>query len=104
MELLVESTNGIIWNKYNESSNEFIILDKKKNLQIKNEIKSFVELLSELSSDNRVNAEEKCVILYQIGSLIGNDIYEDLESKFDNNCSKESSKDFLRKNASFVSY
>ena len=99
-----ESTTGIVWKRYNKSSNKFIILDKKKNLQIKKEIKSFDELLSELSSDNRVNAEEKCVILYQIGSLIGNDIYEDLESKFDNNCSKESSKDFLRKNASFVSY
>jgi para-nitrobenzyl esterase len=99
-----ESTNGIIWNKYNESSNNFIILDKKKNLQIKNEIKSFDELLNELSLDDRVNAEEKCVILYQMGSLIGNDIYEDLKSKFNIKCSKESAKDFLRKNASYVSY
>ena len=87
-----ESTNGIAWNRYNKSTNEFIILDKKKNLQTKSEIKSFDELLSELSSDNRVNAEEKCVILYQIGSLIGNDIYEDLESKFNKSAAKKAQK------------
>ena len=92
------------WDKYTKSSNKFMILDKKKNLKIENNIKSFDKLLDELSIDNRVNALEKCVILYQMGSLIGNDIYTNLESKFSHSCNKESSKDFLKKNASYVSY
>ena len=99
-----KSSNGVSWDKYAKSSNNFIILDKKKNLKIENNIKSFDELLDELSLDNRVNALEKCVILYQMGSLIGNDIYNNLESKFSLNCNKENSKDFLKKNASYVSY
>ena len=99
-----ESSNDISWDKYTKSSNKFMILDKKKNLKIENNIKSFDKLLDELSIDNRVNALEKCVILYQMGSLIGNDIYTNLESKFSHSCNKESSKDFLKKNASYVSY
>ena len=99
-----ESSNGVYWDKYSKSSNKFLIIDKKKNLKIENNIKSFDELLDELSLDNRVNTLEKCVILYQMGSLIGNDIYNNLESKFSLNCNKENSKDFLKKNASYVSY
>ena len=86
-----------LWDKYTKSSNKFMILDKKKNLKIENNIKSFDKLLDELSIDNRVNALEKCVILYQMGSLIGNDIYTNLESKFSHSCNKESSKDFLKR-------
>ena len=32
-----------------------------------------------------------------MGSLIGNDIYNNLESKFNLNCNKESSKDFFKR-------
>ena len=35
---------------------------------------SYTSLVKELELDNRVNEREKCVILYQMGVLIGNDI------------------------------
>ena len=90
--------------KYENEDNKFMILDNRKNLKLKNKIKSFNDLLSELSADTRVNDLEKCVILYQMGSLVGNDIYKTLESSFDTRCDRNDSIDFLRKNASYVNY
>jgi para-nitrobenzyl esterase len=99
-----ESSNGILWKKYKYENNTFMVLDNRKNLKLNNGIKSFNDLLLELSSDKRINDQEKCVILYQMGTLIGNNIYKKLESNFDIPCDHNLSKDFLRNNASYVNY
>ena len=65
---------------------------------------SYTSLVKELESDNRVNESEKCVILYQMGALIGNDIYEYLEKIYSQKCNKDDSVQFLLDNASFISY
>ena len=77
---------------------------KKKILSIKSISNSYQSLIKELELDNRVNKREKCVILYQMGVLIGNDIYEDLEKIYSQKCNKSDSVQFLIDNASFVSY
>ena len=59
-----------------------MILDKKKNLSIKKIDNSYHSLVKELEIDDRVNNREKCVILYQMGVLIGNDIYRNLKNSF----------------------
>ena len=65
---------------------------------------SYTTLVKELESDNRVNEREKCVILYQMGVLIGNDIYNKLEKIYLQKCNKDDSVKFLQENSSFVSY
>ena len=99
------STNNIEWINYLDSNSQnTMILDKKKNLSIKSISNSYHSLIKELELDNRVNKREKCVILYQMGVLIGNDIYENLEKIYSQKCNKDDSVQFLIDNASFVSY
>ena len=99
------STNNIEWINYlKNNSQNAMILDKKKNLSIKKISNSYQSLIRELEFDNRVNNKEKCVILYQMGVLIGNDIYNNLEKIYSKRCNKNDSLQFLLDNASFVSY
>ena len=99
------STNNIEWINYLDSnSQKVMILDKKKNLSIKKIDNTYQSLIKELELDDRVNNREKCVILYQMGVLIGNDIYEELEKIYSLKCNKDDSVQFLLDNASFVSY
>ena len=79
-------------------------LDKKKNLTMNKITNSYISLVKELELDNRVTKREKCVILYQMGVLIGNDIYKELEKIYSQKCDKDNSVQFLQENSSFVSY
>ena len=99
------STNNIEWINYLKNNTQnAIILDKKKNLSIKKISNSYQSLIRELELDNRVNNREKCVILYQMGTLIGNDIYNNLEKIYSQRCNKNDSLQFLLDNSSFISY
>ena len=99
------SSNNITWSKYIDGSNKKVmILDKKKNLSLQNINNTFESLISELNNDNRVTEKEKCVIIYQMGALIGNDIYDELQEMYPKKCDKENSIKFLEDNASFISY
>ena len=99
------STNNIKWVNYlKDNSQNVMILDKKKNLKINKITNSYTSLVKELELDNRVNEREKCVILYQMGVLIGNDIYKELEKIYSQKCNKDNSVQFLQENSSFVSY
>ena len=44
---------------------------------------SYKKLVEELSLDSRVNEIERCVILYQMGTFVGNDIFDEI-SKYTN--------------------
>ena len=99
------SSNGIKWDKYTSSHKpNLLILDNKKNLSLQNLTNTFDSLLKELENDTRVNQREKCVILFQMGTLIGNDIYEEIKNSFTTECNINDSKQFLIDNSSFISY
>ena len=99
------STNGINWVKYSaKQPSNMMVIDEKKKLKMKNMPNTYKSLLKELEIDERVNEKEKCVILYQMGTLIGNDIYDDLKNLYTKKCYKNSSIQFLKDNASFISY
>ena len=97
------SSNGIGWENY-LTNNKFLILDKKRNLKHKILDGSFNSLLNELYLDKRITSKEKCVLLYQLGVLIGNDIYSDIENLYPQKCNKEESINFLKENSEFISY
>ena len=99
------SSNNIKWKKYLgiENSN-ILIIDNKKSLQLNNISNTFSSLIKELEVDKRVSEKEKCVILYQMGTLIGNDIYNELQSHYSRSCNIQESKEFLKENSSFISY
>ena len=97
------SSNGIEWENY-LTNKKFLILDKKRNLKHKTLDSSFNSLLNELDSDKRITSKEKCILLYQLGVLIGNDIYSDIEKLYPQKCNKEESVNFLKENSEFISY
>jgi para-nitrobenzyl esterase len=100
------STNGINWALYNhdDKSKNFMILDNKKNLKVINIDTSYKKLVEELNFDTRVNELERCVILYQMGTFVGNDILDKISEHANFACSRDESKKFLKDNASFISY
>ena len=99
------SSNGIKWNSYfNESKKSYLIIDKKKNMKVESKVPSFKTLVKELAADNRINELEKCVVLFQMGTYVGLDIYSDLEAMYPNQCNVDKSIKFLEDNASFIDY
>ena len=99
------SSNGIKWNSYfNEGKKSYLIIDKKKNMKVESKVPSFKTLVKELAVDNRVNELEKCIVLFQMGTYVGLDIYSDLEAIYPNQCNVDKSIKFLEDNASFIDY
>ena len=75
-----KSTNSVKWESLvnnGELSNSYIILDNKQNLKMNSEVKTFKSLADELYKDERLNELEKCVILLQMFTFVGNDIYDE---------------------------
>ena len=100
------STNGINWDSYNHSEGykNFMILDNKKNMKVQNSDTTYKSLVEELNLDTRVSELERCVILYQMGTFVGNDILNDISKYANFSCKREDSRKFLEENASFISY
>ena len=100
------STNGINWDSYNHSEGDknFMILDNKKNMKVVNSDTTYKSLVEELNLDTRVSELERCVILYQMGTFVGNDILDEISKYADFSCKREDSRKFLEENASFISY
>ena len=100
------STNGINWDSYNHSEGykNFMILDSKKNMKVVNSDTTYKSLVEELNLDTRVSELERCVILYQMGTFVGNDILDEISKYADFSCKREDSRKFLEENASFISY
>ncbi|MDC0420403.1 carboxylesterase family protein [Gammaproteobacteria bacterium] len=99
------STNGIEWLPYNSlEETNFLILDNKRNMKIANSYTSYKELVEQLNYDARVNELERCVILYQMGTFVGNDIFNEIKQFSNFDCDREDAKKFLEANASFIEY
>ena len=101
-----KSSNGIEWSLYSHSqgSKNFMILDDKKNMRMKSYQTSYKSLVEELNNDTRVSELERCVILYQMGTFVGNDILDDISNYANFSCKRADSKKFLEDNDSFISY
>ena len=100
------SSNGVNWDLYNHSSGSknFMILDNKRNMKVLNSDTTYKKLVEELNLDKRVNDLERCVILYQMGTFVGNDILDNISKYADFSCKREDSKKFLEENANFINY
>jgi len=102
-----ESTNSIKWDpivKDKELTSSYIILDRKENLKMNNNKKTFKSLAEELYIDKRVNDLEKCVILLQMFTFVGNDLYDENIRHYPGKCDRSLSENFLIENASFIEY
>ena len=100
-----ESTNKVVWNPYLTNKSDirsFLILDNKKNLRMSSEIPSLDNLTEEIFYDKRLNEIEKCVVLYQMFTFVGNDLYDENIGKYSGKCNRKNSEMFIMENASVI--
>ena len=100
------SSNGIEWLPYIQSkdSRNFLILDNRSNMKLVDSFVTYKQLVEMLNNDTRVNKLEKCVILYQMGTYVGNDIFDDLKQFSSFECERKEAREFLKANANFIEY
>ena len=102
-----ESTNSIDWEPVISKGNldlSYMILDNRKNLKVQSTSNTFKSLSNELFYDNRVSDLEKCVILLQMFTFVGDDIYDENINHYPGNCNRKQAEKFLIDNASFIEY
>ena len=100
------STNNVKWEPYNIEENDFsyIVLDKRKNLKMSSDNITFKQLSKEVFVDQRLSEIEKCVVLYQMFTYVGNDIYDENIRNYPGDCNREDAERFIINNASVIDY
>ena len=100
-----KSTNSIKWNAYNDpDKSNFIILDNRANLNMSSDMISFKSLVGDLDKETDVTDLEKCVVLLQMLTFVGDDLYDKYINSYPGNCIRSESEKFLKDNASFIDY
>ena len=101
------STNNVKWEAYSVDDNGFssyIVLDKRKKLRMSSDNVSLRKLSKEVYNDERLTEIEKCVVLYQMFTYVGNDIYDESIKEYPGICDRNASKNFIINNASVIDY
>ena len=101
------STNGVEWTQYNGHKNlpsSYMILDNRKNLKMHKDKFSFSSLTKDLYQENALKNLEKCVVLLQMLTYVGNDLYDVYVDDYPGKCDRAESEKFLKDNASFIDY
>jgi para-nitrobenzyl esterase len=101
------SSNKQKWIKYNglnEIDSNFMILDNRKNLRMSKDQNSFKSLVNDLYYEEDITDLEKCVVLLQMLTFVGDDLYDDYVNSYPGECNRKDAEEFLKANASFIDY
>ena len=101
------SSNGVEWIKYNGQKNlpsNYMILDNRKNLKMYKDEFSFSSLSKDLYKENALTNLEKCVVLLQMLTYVGDDLYDMYIDDYPGKCDRAESEKFIKDNASFIDY
>ena len=101
------SSNNQEWIKYNglnEVDSNFMVLDNRKNLKMDKDQNSFKSLVNDLYYENEITDLEKCVVLLQMLTFVGDDLYDDYVDFYPGKCDRNDAEEFLKANASFIDY
>ena len=94
-----ESTNSIKWKKNilsQEANSTFLILDNKKNLRMETDNNTLKSLSEELYYDDRLTELEKCVVLLQMFTFVGNDEYDENIKYYQGACNRSEAEEFFK--------
>ena len=87
-----------------EANSAYLILDNKKNLRMELDNNTLKSLSEELYYDDRLTEIEKCVVLLQMFTFVGNDEYDDHIKYYQGTCNRTKSEEFIKANASYIEY
>ena len=65
---------------------------------------TFEKLSKEVFIDERLTEVEKCVVLYQMFTYVGADMYDENIKAYPGICKREESENFIINNASVIDY
>ena len=100
-----ESSNQIVWNKYNPKTDKSILyIDEKKDLRINILDLSMQELVNEILSSQIIDNEEKCILLYETTNYIGDDSFDDFVEDVNFNCSRDEALRISKKNSETIDF
>ncbi len=101
------SSNNVEWEPYyfnNNNVSNYMVIDKKKNLKMSSDNLTLTKLSQQVYSDSRLDELEKCVVLYQMFTYVGNDMYEENMKNYPGKCDRKISENFIINNASVIEY
>ena len=101
------STNNIEWEKYNSKKNHlsnFMILDKRSELKMYYDDLSFSTLINDLYDESALTNLEKCVLLLQMLTYVGDDLYDEYIGEYPGSCDRKKSEEFIKNNDQFIDY
>jgi hypothetical protein len=101
------SSNGVSWLKYdgsNLAASKYMVLDKRSKLRMKSDNFSFSSLVLDLYEENDLSELEKCVVLLQMLTYVGDDLYDEYIKKYPGKCSRKKSEQFIINNSDFINY
>jgi para-nitrobenzyl esterase len=101
------SSNKQEWTKFdglNEIESNFMVLDNRANLKMDKDKNSFKSLVNDLYYEMDITDLEKCVVLLQMLTFVGDDLYDDYVNFYPGKCNRGDAENFLRANASFIDY
>jgi hypothetical protein len=81
-----------------------MVLDNRRNLRMHMDEFSFSSLLKDLYQENALTSLEKCVVLLQMLTYVGDDLYDEYINEYPGKCDRTESEQFLKDNASFIDY
>ena len=81
-----------------------MILDNRANLKMSSDTISFESLARDLYKETAVTDLEKCVVLLQMFTFVGDDLYNKYINDYPGSCVRSESEKFLKDNASFIEY
>ena len=100
------SSNNKDWIPYIDENGDksIMILDKRSNLGITNFNKNLDSLITELELSSVINSREKCALLFQVTTFVGEDIFNDYQDRLDGKCTKNLAKAFLDENSGVIDF
>jgi len=100
-----ESSNGILWNKYNPNNGKVILnIDEKKDLRIDNLNLSMKALVSEILLSDVIDNEEKCILLYETTNYVGDNSFDEFVKDVNFNCSRKKALRISKKNSATIDF
>ena len=101
------SSNGVEWTKYNGHENtpsNYMILDNRRNLRMHTDKFSFSSLIEDIHKENALTNLEKCVVVLQMLTYVGDDLYDKYINDYQGKCNRTESEQFLKDNSSFIDF
>ena len=95
--------NGKGMKRASNNKSNFMVLDRRSNLGMWSDNFSFSSLVADLYKEDALTELEKCVVLLQMLTYVGDDLYE----KYNQNIrvsEREESEKFLIDNSDFIDY